>query len=198
MPNYKHIIPFIMLWEEGIKTSLYNRMPWCDYFALCKQKGLHIIPDDAGGPTVCGVTLGTYKQYWKRKGKDRVPTSEDLVQIGAEEWLDLFKTMFWDKCYGEKISSQAVADFIVDWYWTSGVYAIKRVQKVVGAYQDGIIGRITLGCINAFCEDDWKVFLDRLKEERIDYYKAIVRKSPAKKKFLNGWINRTNACVQWK
>lgn len=198
MPNYKHIIPFIMLWEEGIKTSLYNQMPWCDYFALCKQKGLHIIPDDQGGPTVCGVTLGTYRDYWKRKGKDRAPKSEDLVLIDADEWLDLFKTMFWDKCYGDKILSQAVADFIVDWTWTSGVYAVKRVQKVVGAYQDGIIGRITLGRINAFCADDWKTFLDRLKDERIAYYKGIVARKPSQKKFLNGWINRTNACVKWK
>ena len=186
-----------MQWEEGIKPSKYNQMPWCDYFALCKQKGLHIIPDDQGGPTVCGVTLGTYKDYKKRKGEN-VPTSEDLVQIGAVEWLDLFKIMFWDKCYGDKILSQAVADFIVDWTWTSGVYAIKRVQKVVGAYQDGIIGPKTLSAVNAFAVDDWKTFLNRLRDERIDYYKAIVKRKPSQKKFLNGWINRTNACVKWK
>lgn len=197
MANYKHIIPFIMYWEEGIKTSKYNQMPWCDYFALCKQKGLHIVPDDQGGPTVCGVTLGAYKDYKKRKG-EKVPTSEDLVQIGAEEWLDLFKTMFWDKCLGDKMVSQAVADLIVDWTWTSGVYAVKRVQKVVGTYQDGIIGPKTLSAVNAFAVDDWKTFLNRLNAERIDYYKAIVKKSPAKKKFLNGWINRANACVKWK
>lgn len=186
-----------MFWEEGIKTSLYNQIPWVDYFALCKQKGLHIIPDDAGGPTVCGVTLGTYKNYKKRKGLP-IPTSENLVNIEADEWMDLFKTMFWDKCCAGKMLSQAVADFIVDWYWTSGVYAIKRVQKVVGAYQDGIIGNITLAAINAFCSDDWRLFLNRLKVERIDYYKAIVKKKPCQKKFLNGWINRANACEKWK
>lgn len=197
MPNYKHIIPFIMYWEESIKPSLYNQMPWQDYFALCKARGLHIIPDDDGGPTVCGVTLGTYREYRKKKGL-KTTTSEDLVQIGAEEWLDLFKTMFWDKCLGDKMVSQAVADLIVDWYWMSRVYAVKRVQKVVGTYQDGIIGPKTLSAVNAFAADDWKVFLNRLNAERIDYYKAIVRKNPSKKKFLNGWINRANACVKWK
>lgn len=197
MTDHRHIIPFIMLWEEGVKTSLYNQMPWQDYYAKCKEKGLHIIPDDAGGPTVCGVTLGTYKDYKKRKGLP-VPTSEDLVQIGAEEWMDLFKTMFWDKCNAGKMLSQAVADFIVDWFWTSGVYALKRVQRVVGVTQDGIIGNISLGAINAFCSDNWRAFLDRLKDERIDYYKAIVRRKSSQRKFLNGWINRTNACVKWR
>ena len=197
MNDFRHIIPFIMLWEEGVPTRLYDTLSWKEYYAQCKAKGLHIIPDDIGGPTVCGVTLGTYKQYRKRKGID-VTTSEDLVQIGADEWLDLFRSMFWDKCYGSGITSQAVADFIVDWYWTAGTWAIKRVQKVVGAYQDGIIGRITLGAINAFCLDDWEVFLNRLLDERIDYYEGIAKRRPSQQKFLNGWKNRANACVKWK
>ena len=197
MNNYRKLIPFLMLWEEGVKTSLYNKLGWQDYFAECKKRGIHLDPNDSGGATICGITLGTFAQYRKLKGLEK-PTPEDLVLISGPQWLDIYKTMFWDKCQGDKIESQAIADMIVDWYWTSGSYAAKRVQKLVGAYADGIIGPKSVAAINAKIGEDYRPFLSALTDERIDYYKGIVKHHPAKKKFLNGWINRANACKEWK
>ena len=198
MNNYKKLIPFIMLWEEGVKTSLYNKLGWDSYFAECKKRGIHLDPNDSGGATICGITIGTYSSYLRKKGSEEKATPESLVLIGADEWLDIYKTMFWDRCKGDLIESQAIADMIVDWCWTSGAYALKRVQRFVGASPDGVIGPKSVAAINAKIGEDYRPFLSALTAERIVYYKGIAHNNPRNKKFLNGWINRANACQQWK
>lgn len=194
MADARHIIPFIFYWEDGVPAKYLDR-PFPELFGKAKERGLVIIEDDAGGATVCGVTYDTYRTYKRKKGLPE-PTVEELVTMSPDEWLDVFKTLFWNRICGEGIVNQAVADMIVDWAWTSGVpYVAKRVQKVVGAKRDGIIGPKTLALING---RNSACLLEGLRLERIDYYEAIVRAKPKNRKFLQGWINRTNSCAKWK
>ncbi len=194
MANSRHLIPFIFRHENYIGDS-DMQLPFEQLFAKAKAQGLVILPDDKGGPTLCGITMATYNEYCKNMGKPRVNVGT-FMQMGADDWLAVFDNLFWRKCNGDAIENQAVADMIVDWSWTSGVYARKRVQKVVGAYQDGIIGSKTIAALNRAAKGHR--FLERLAGERIAYYVGIGDGEPSQVKFVGGWINRVFDCLQWK
>lgn len=139
-------------------------------------------PADKGGPTNRGVTLQTYKNHF---GQHK--TVEDLKKLSDKEWEQIIKTGYWDKCKADQIDSQAVAEIMVDWCINSGLIGLRKVQELVGAKPDGIVGPITLSLINT---SDPKILFDRIMAARRQYYINIVKKDPAKKVFMNGWINR--------
>ena len=110
MADYRKLIPIIKKWEGG----------WAND------------KDDLGGATMMGVTIGTYTNYCRRKGKGK-PSNEDLRNITKEEWEDIFKTLYWDRWKADEIENQSIANILVDWVWASGVHGIKRPQRMLGA-----------------------------------------------------------------
>ena len=126
MAEVSKLIPFIRKWEGGFVND----------------------PDDPGGATNMGVTIGTYELYCKEKGYPR-PTVERLKNLKESDMVDILKTMYWDKFKADDIQSQSVANICVDWIWISGVTAIKRVQRVLSVKQDGVVGPVTLAAINS-------------------------------------------------
>lgn len=165
MADYRILKPFILKWEGGFVND----------------------PNDSGGATNKGVTLATYRRY---KGEDA--TVADLKAITDEDWNAIFKTMYWDKCKADEIASQAVANLCVDWFWMSGTNAIKYVQRLIGADEDGIVGKQTLARLNA--KGDGLVL--PIYNYRKDFYHRIVASRPNQKRFLRGWINRLNALME--
>lgn len=165
MANCKLLIPFILKWEGGFVNN----------------------KNDAGGATNKGVTLSTFRQYY---GSSK--TVDDLKRITDDQWNHIFKTGYWDKCKADQIVNQSVANIIVDWAYMSGAStASKKVQKLLGLKDDGIIGPKTISAINSQ-RDQKKLFFD-IQRLRIDYYYKIVANRPANKVFLKGWMNRLNA-----
>ena len=102
MADVKKLAPFIQRWEGGFVDD----------------------PDDLGGATNMGVTIATYKVYRKRKGLSE-PTVDDLKHLSNNEWIDILKSLYWDKWKADQIKSQSVANILVDWVWASGNYGIK-------------------------------------------------------------------------
>lgn len=146
-------------------------------------------PDDAGGATKDGVTFNTFKQ-WFLKNKGRPATLDDLKAIDMDEDADILKEDFWDKCQGDGIRDQQVANMIVDWMYTSGTDAIKKVQALLpGNPVTGNLGNITLGNINKV---NPQTLCNAIANSRIAYYTAIISNHPNWAKFKQGWINRAN------
>ena len=165
MADYRILKPFILKWEGGFVND----------------------PNDSGGATNKGVTLATYRRY-----KGESASIDDLKAITDEDWDAIFKTMYWDKVKADNIASQAVANLCVDWLWMSGTNAIKYVQRLIGATEDGIVGKQTLAKLNA--KGDGLVL--PIYNYRKDFYHRIVASRPNKKRFLRGWINRLNALME--
>lgn len=194
MAECKHLIPFLFRWEDGVPASWAER-PLEEQFGKAKEKGLVVLPFDKGGPTVCGVTYATYCTWKKRQGLP-TPTVEGMKAMGWSEWAALFKGLFWDRCRADEIGSQAVADMLVDWCWTSGVaWPVRRVQRLLGVEADGVVGKRTLYELNCWEGD---TLAGVLADERIDYYKGIAARDKSQAVFLNGWINRVKDCLIWK
>lgn len=161
------LVPFILKWEGGFVND----------------------PDDLGGATNRGVTIGTYATYCKKKGYP-APTVERLKNLSEKDWAEILKTLYWDRWKADNIASQSVANILVDWVWASGVNGIKIPQKLLGVTVDGIVGAKTLTAVNA---RNPKELFEEIKEARVQFIEDICRKRPANNKFKKGWLNRINS-----
>lgn len=168
MADVKILAPFIKSWEGGFVND----------------------PDDAGGATMAGITINTYKEYCKKKGKP-APTVGDLKRISEREWADILKTMYWDPWQADKITCQGIANLCVNWGWGSGVKtAIMAVQSILGLKADGVVGPKTLESLNKSTAGYKPAYtFNRLKAERGAAFLQIAKRGN-NSKFLNGWLRR--------
>lgn len=186
MANVDNLIPHIIKWEAGI-TRLHNE-PLPRLFERARQKGWSNHPNDKGGATQTGVTIGTFKAYRREYGKPE-PSVDDLRNISYEEWRQILKTQYWDVVQADTFKSQDVAVMLVDWFWTSGRWAITNTQKVLGVAADGVFGAKSINALNNYRRgqhDLWKA----IRDARKNYYTRIAKGSQAR--WLNGWLNRVN------
>lgn len=186
MAKIDKIIPFLILWESGVSDSSADNQT---LFQKAKSKGIVNDPADRGGATLVGVTLATYKDYCRRKGLG-FPDAKALTNLSYKEWLDILKTMFWDRWHADAINDQRVAEMLVDWVWTSGSYGITIPQKTLGVMPDGIVGPLTLRAVNSVAPF---LLLEKLKKERISYIDRICTSRPSNLRFRSGWLRRLNA-----
>jgi len=160
MAVYTKIIKKILKWEGGYAGNIDG--------ATCTMKG---------------VTLATYRRFF---GKEK--TCKDLKEITQAEWDYIFKKGFWDRWKADDIENQSIAELLVDWCWTSGVWGIKFPQRVLGVNDDGIVGPKTLAAINDY-ENQEELF-NKLWNRRKKHFQDIAKGGKAK--FLGGWLNRLN------
>ena len=95
---------------------------------------------------------------------------------------------FWLPLNGDLIANQVTADSIFDFAVNTGVKTtVLIVQTVIGTKADGIIGEQTLQKLNSL---DFGYFQPAFTVAKISHYIAIIKKRPANKKYLYGWIIR--------
>lgn len=123
-------------------------------------------PSDKGGPTNSGITIDTFQMFY---GQDK--TIEDLKKMTYEQWYHIMKGGFWDRCKADQIKNQSVAEIFVDWTINSGWKMIKKVQKIVGVVEDGIVGPKTITAINS-CNQQALHY--RIKKARAQWYIGCV------------------------
>lgn len=139
-------------------------------------------PADTGGATMYGVTLTTFRMFF---GEDK--TVADLKAMTEAQWRQIMKGYFWDKCWGDMIVSQPVAEIIVDWCINSGMGMLRKIQAIVGTKQDGIMGPKTLAAINAAKP---KLLHFYIKAAHAAYFEQLVRNRASNIAFYDGWLNR--------
>lgn len=160
MANIKSLIPTILKWEGGYAGNIDGK--------ICTMKG---------------VTLEVFQKYY---GKSKGCT--DLKKITNEQWEHILKSGYWDRWKADQIKSQSIANLLVDWVWTSGIYGIKFPQRLLGLSDDGVVGPKTLAAINNY--PNQKELFNKLWKRREQHFTAIANASINNKKFLKGWLNR--------
>lgn len=183
MAKVELLAPYIKKWEGGFVND----------------------PADRGGATNMGVTIATFNAYCRRKAYPR-PTIERLKKLSEKEWVDILKTMFWDRWKADSINSQKVANILVDWVWGSGAHGIFIPQRLLGVKVDGIVGEKTIHTLNAQDPDKFfqlvfdarKQFLQDITDGSVKRYEAKIGSKATQaelmkhtnKRFLKGWLNR--------
>lgn len=89
----------------------------------------------------------------------------------------------------DRITSQSVANIVVDWVWASGKHGITKVQALLGVKVDGIVGDKTLAALNA---QPPRVLFDKIKAARVAFIEGIIAANPSQNRFRKGWLNRLN------
>lgn len=104
-------------------------------------------PNDPGGATNKGVTIGTLKRLGIDVDGDGDSDIVDLRSLRQSDVERVYKLFYWDAVKADHLPSgvdYAVADFAVNSGPSRGA---KHLQKVVGVAQDGDIGPKTLAAV---------------------------------------------------
>lgn len=164
-------------------------------FILSWEGGFVNDPHDRGGATNKGVTIATWRAQGYDKDGDGDIDVHDLKLISEADAINILKKNYWNRWQADKITSQPIANMLVDWLWSSGAWGIKIPQGLLGCKQDGVVGAKTLAALNS---QNPQVFFNRLKTRRTEYLNNLVRSKPTQKKFLNGWLRRLNSITYTK
>lgn len=169
MANATILQPFILAWEGGFVND----------------------PHDRGGATNKGVTIATWRAQGYDNDGDGDIDVEDLKRMTNAQWLGIFKKNYWDRWRADQIEDQGIANLLVDWTWSSGMYGVKLPQKVLRVDIDGVVGPKTIAAINN--HPNKEALFNALKEEREAFLWRIVRRDKTQNRYIKGWLNRLNA-----
>ncbi len=175
MADYTKIIPLILQVEGGLSKSKAD------------AASANPVPDGSDYHTNKGITWTTFNSCAAKCGF--LATPELFYQMPSYVWNAIFKQMYWDVIMGDKINSQAVADSLVDWAWTSGPHtAVRKIQEFVKVQDDGVMGFITLKAINDETANklEEKAFNDSFSDYKLKWYLSL----PHQEANYQGWQNR--------
>ncbi len=182
MASFDTLVPFVLHWETGARITAADTPQTA--FARAAARGVKTVAGDSGGPTLCGVTLATFRAFTHRPAA----TEADLARMTYPQWRAIAKSGFWDRCRADQITHQGIANMLVDWMYNAGPAAIFAAQRALGLKADGIVGPKTLTALNA---PDPLTTFHTLKTARLTYYNT--RSAALRARFLTGWLARTEA-----
>lgn len=139
---------------------------------------------DPGGATNLGVTARTWHSW-----SGQPATNETMKALTPAKVLPLYKGWFWDKIAGDRLPvglSLAVFDFAVN---GGPGTAIRLLQGIVGAPQDGQPGPATLTAVQTYANRiGLAKLITRFNDARRDHYRAL----PTFSVFGKGWLARVD------
>lgn len=145
-------------------------------------------PNDPGGATKYGI-IQTTLAAWRKKPV----TVDDVRNLTLNEAADIYKAMYVAKPGFDKIENVALLEQVLDAAVNHGVgKAIQLLQACVGEKQDGKLGPVTLGKIQAANQAALPILFIA---HRLRYYGLILDPNRSKqamklKTFDAGWFNR--------
>ena len=135
-------------------------------------------PDDPGGPTNLGVTIGTLSAVLGRQA-----TRADVKALTPARVAPVYRGRYWDAIRGDDLPSGL--DYAVfDWAVNSGSSrAAIALQRIVGVADDGRIGPLTIAAVAGH---DRQKLIGSLCDARIAFLKALSTWPT----FGKGWTSR--------
>lgn len=138
-------------------------------------------PNDPGGPTKYGVTLKTLRAHRRNPNL----AAEDVKALTLTEAEDIYRKSYWTQS-GSDLLPAGLDYSAFDFGVNSGpATAVKRLQKVLGVSQDGIVGAQTLAAIDAYA-GGVAGLIKAYCDERMRYLRSLGTWG----KFGRGWMVR--------
>ncbi|MEM7551140.1 MAG: glycosyl hydrolase 108 family protein [Bacteroidota bacterium] len=157
------------------------------------EGGLANHPNDRGGLTNFGITIGTFKRY-AQPVLGIQPTETNLRNLTWNQAKWIYLQVFWKGMRGDQINDQDIANILFDAYVNKPGNAIRLMQESLNrvgqkVVVDNLIGPQTIAAIN---RADPKRLFNEYKRARANYYKARAANIPDQQVFLDGWLARIN------
>ncbi|MFN4131035.1 MAG: holin-associated N-acetylmuramidase [Paracoccaceae bacterium] len=158
-------------------------------------------PDDPGGATNHGITIGTLRRLGLDVNRDGRVTAADVRTLTRAQAVEIYLEHY-HKRPGIAALPEAVQPSVFDMYVNAGSNAVKILQRLITdmgfpCTPDGVIGPQTIRAAQLAHEAAPNHFADAYGIARRNYYYALADARPQSRKFARrqdggkgGWITR--------
>ena len=176
---------------------------------VAREGGYVNDPDDPGGATKYGVTLGTMRRLGLDLTRDGVVGEADVQALTRAQAVDIFIKNYYATPQIDALP-EAMQASVFDMYVNSGANAVKILQRLLtdmgqGLVADGVIGPVTIAAAQAVYAAAPGFLADAYAIARRNYYYALGDARPASRKYAlrrdggkGGWIIRAEAFLSPK
>ena len=174
---------------------------------VAREGGYVNDPDDPGGATNYGVTVGTMKSLGLDLNKDGRVDANDVKMLTRAQAQQIFVEHYFRRPRLAELPP-AVQASVFDMYVNAGANAVKILQRLVArmgfaASADGVIGPQTLAAAHDAAAAAPDHFADAYGIARRNYYYSLADQRPASRKCARskaggkgGWITRAEEFIQ--
>ncbi|GHG19447.1 holin-associated N-acetylmuramidase [Paracoccus aerius] len=173
---------------------------------VAREGGYVNDPEDPGGATNYGVTIGTMKSLGLDLNKDRRVDATDVRMLTRAQAQQIFVEHYFRR---PRLSDlpPAVQASVFDMYVNAGTNAVKILQRLVArmgfsATADGVIGPQTVAAAHDAAAAAPDHFADAYGIARRNYYYSLADQRPASRKYARsksggkgGWITRAEEFI---
>lgn len=173
---------------------------------IAREGGYVNDPDDPGGATNYGVTIGTMQRLGLDLNRDGRVDVNDVKALTREQARDVYVEHYFRKPGLAELPA-SLQSSVFDMYVNAGANAVKILQRLAtrmgfAAKDDGIIGPKTLAAVNAAAAAAPDHIADAYGIARRNYYYAVADGRPASRKYARtttgakgGWITRAEEFI---
>lgn len=173
---------------------------------VAREGGYVNDPDDPGGATNFGVTIGTMQSLGLDLTGDGKVDAADVRALTRAQAEQIFVEHYFRKPRLAELPVPVQAS-VFDMYVNAGANAVKILQKLVSrmgfpATADGVIGPRTIAAVADAAEAAPAHIADAYGIARRNYYYALADQRPASRKYARtraggkgGWITRAETFV---
>ena len=173
---------------------------------VAREGGYVNDPDDPGGATNYGVTVGTMKSLGLDLNKDGRVDANDVKMLTRAQAQQIFVEHYFRRPRLAELPP-AVQASVFDMYVNAGANAVKILQRLVArmgfaASADGVIGPQTLAAAHDAAAAAPDHFADAYGIARRNYYYSLADQRPASRKYARsksggkgGWITRAEEFI---
>ena len=168
---------------------------------VAREGGFVDDPDDPGGATNFGVTIGTMRRLGIDLNHDGHVDSRDVRALTAAQAVDIYVQHYFVTPRIAELP-QVLHASVFDMYVNAGSNAIKVLQRLLtqmgfSCRPDGVIGPVTIAAAKAAFDQAPDHLADANAIARRNYYYALGDARPASRKYClrrdggkGGWITR--------
>ena len=163
-------------------------------------------PDDPGGATNFGVTIGTMKRLKLDLDGDGRITSKDVRILSREQAADIFIKQYYERPRINLLPAP-LQPSVMDMYVNAGGNAVKILQRLLGEFDepvtvDGALGSLSAAATERAMAKAPELFVDAYGIARRNYYYRLAENRPSLRKFARrrdggkgGWIKRAEEFI---
>lgn len=181
MASVSNIRPFIQKWEGGLSretadNASSNPAPWI-------YRGL------SGWHTNKGVTYTTFKSLAPKLGYQ--VSAENFFNMPDDIWDKIFYSGYWQPWGLDEIKSQAIADFIANASWGSGLSgSFNTIKKYLATKNIAVTNKVqAVAAINKLALFNETEIFNELIDFRNNFFRSL-NDFPT---YGKGWLNRSEA-----
>ena len=168
---------------------------------VAREGGFVNDPDDPGGATNFGVTIGTMRSLGRDLNQDGRVDIADVKALTQAQARQIFIEHYFQRPRLAELP-EAVQASVFDMYVNAGANAVTIQQRLVARMgfacaDDGVVGLKTIAAVRAAAEAAPRHLADAYGIARRNYYYALADQRPASRKYARrkdggkgGWITR--------